>query len=67
MNIFCTTLGHKRASAKSWDGEFYHSSCARCGAVLVRLTGDRDWREPLPTEVRYFDMMKEQAAVPAQD
>ena len=58
MNLVCSVMGHKRASQKSWDGEFYHSKCVRCGAGLVRLSGDREWRKPDDVEKRYFDSMK---------
>ena len=57
MNLVCSLLGHKRSPRKSWDGEFYHSACVRCSAELVRLSGDRDWREPNEIEKRYFDKM----------
>lgn len=59
MNVVCSMLGHKRTATKSWDGEFYHSSCSRCDAALVRLSGDKTWREPDETERRYFEKMKD--------
>ena len=69
LALFCSWRGHRRAAEKSWDGEFYHSRCARCGAAILRLSGERHWRLPDVDELRYFEKKRQAAATlaaPAQ-
>ena len=63
----CNWRGHRRAADKRWDGEYYHSRCVRCGAAILRHSGDRRWRLPDAEELRYFDKMGRSIEIGAGD
>jgi hypothetical protein len=52
MTIICTLFGHRVIAEPVWNSGFYFARCARCGADIVKIPGER-WHRPRNARVTW--------------